>query len=109
VKYQVEHIQWKDLLTVSERVPICAIESEPAIIDMVGYNIKEDDNIVCLAHMIYTIPKQTELIASEFSTVPKCSIIMRRKLFALDEIKADDPRLQEGWCGTFPKNKKEPK
>jgi hypothetical protein len=92
VKYKVEHIQWKDLLTVSERVPICAIESEPAIIDMVGYNIKEDDNIVCLAHMIYTIPKQAELVASEFSIVPKCSILRRETLFCLGEIKASDTR-----------------
>ena len=93
MKYQVERIQWKDLLTVSDRVPICAIEEDPAIIDIVGYNIKESDDVIVLAHMIYTIPKSTELIASEFSIVPKCAIIKREMLYAPTEIKVSDTRF----------------
>ena len=66
------------MMTCCERHPLSlASTAECAVLNIVGFLISEDDKVIRLAHICCNIPDTEEVTFSDYSVIPKGSIIER--------------------------------
>jgi len=77
----IVRIKWMDIVTYHEKRYLSVAQSgQPAQIDIVGFLLSEDDTVLRLSPMLFTIPECEEIMPDDYSVIPKACIIERETL-----------------------------
>ena len=75
---KIVRVKWLDMMTYCERHPLSKASSSACVIlDVVGFLISEDAQVIRLAHICCNIPDTEEITFSDYSVIPKGDIIER--------------------------------
>ena len=81
MKLKIVRLKWRDMMTYCERHPLSkASTAECATLNIVGFLISEDDEVIRLAHICCNIPDTEEVTFSDYSVIPQDGIIERVNL-----------------------------